>query len=149
MEKNRYIFAGALWIEGIQKKRFQNISDFGKEVADILGCVYEGIYHILKPVLHERVDWEDKRMIEIVLPGTLATYDSDSLTRLVIMCHKHAIRLEIGAAANGYLRLRFHRRSRDGKRMYEYHPSMEEAIDKLKKSLANSCDPEWGVGGEA
>jgi hypothetical protein len=60
-----------------------------------------------------------------------ATYDYDGLTRAVIMAHDRAIRFEIEPSGPGMLRLVLHKRQREG-RMYERHPTLEEAIALLR-----------------
>ena len=74
----------------------QKPSGFGAKVADILGEVYSGIYHIDNEDLRA-ADFTHERFVAIALPGCLATYDADYLTRLVILCHDAAIRLELDA----------------------------------------------------
>lgn len=58
-----------------------------------------------------------------------ATFDYDQLTKAVILAHDRAIRFEIGSSGPGMVKLTLFKRKREG-RMYERHPTMEEAIEK-------------------
>lgn len=60
----------------------------------------------------------------------LSTYDFNHLTSLVIMAHKHCIRVSI-CLAGMYLEARAYARKPDGKNLYERHPSLEQ----LKESI--------------
>lgn len=56
---------------------------------------------------------------------SFATYDDDSLTRLVVAAHRECCRVEISAAF-GHIILRVHPRSPDGTSLYERHRSSGE-----------------------
>ena len=108
-------YAGSYWIQN-----FINdipISAFGFEVAELLGELYRGIYHVDGEAMR-RVDWADNKFIELVVTdgGSWATFDFDWLTRLVVLAHDRCIRVEIGAASPRHLRLSFSKRQRDGGR---------------------------------
>ena len=122
--------SGAEWLENSYKKE---LSDLGRKVGDILGQVFLGIYHIQREVLHERVKWDNKYIIEIVVGSHwFATVDSNALTALVVQCHDACVRCEIkGASSWGYLRLSFHQRTRGDSNM-ECHPTMDQALEKMK-----------------
>ncbi|WP_277977416.1 hypothetical protein [Pantoea endophytica] len=62
-----------------------------------------------------------------------ATFDYDGLTKAVILAHDRYIRFEIEPSGPGMLRLVLHRRQPNG-RMYERHPTLEEAIAKHRES---------------
>jgi hypothetical protein len=67
--------------------------------------------------------------IQMCVPGSWSTYDFNQLTRLVLLAHDRAIRIEIGPASPSYFRVMAHRRKRDSARMWERHPTIEQAID--------------------
>lgn len=113
-------FAGADWLE----QQGKELSDHGRRVADIVGAVYRGIYHIERPVL--RADWSDPLMVELVLPGELATFDFPHLTELLVLCHDACIRLSISPYMRN-LRLMFHPRQGRTGRMSKRHPTIEDA----------------------
>jgi hypothetical protein len=132
-------YSGADWLE-VQRKYWKNqsepISQLGREVADILGQVEAGIYHMDDGAL-SRVNWSCEHAISIVIrdgPG-LATHDGCVLADLVLLCFMMNIRLNIEAAAHGYLRLTF---IRIGKWGYyrDNHPNLDEAIRRAQSLLA-------------
>jgi len=58
-----------------------------------------------------------------------ATFDYDQLTKAVILAHDRCIRFEIAPSGPGMVKLILFKRQREG-RMYERHPTLEEAIEK-------------------
>ena len=121
-------FAGADWLKEVYKGE---ISPLGERVADMLGFVFGGIYHIHSDVV--TTDWSSKRFIEIRLRHKqLATMDSDELTTLVLLAHRLAIRVEINSLSNSSLLLRFHQRQRQG-RVDQRHPTIEFAVEMFNK----------------
>lgn len=123
-------FAGADWIESSLNR---DLSPFGRKVADILGLAYAGIYHLPTRRL-EAVQWDNPTWMEVSVRGDLSTFDSNRLTVLVIACHEKAVRLEITPANPQYIRLRFHRRKREGSTA-ERHPTIEEAIANVRRYM--------------
>jgi len=108
----------------------------GALVADILGQVWQGIYHL--PAHGGKglcADWTNEQMIEVLLRvPELATFDGMHLTALVILCHDHCLRLSIQPRCKA-LRLQFHpRQGRDG-RMFERHPTIEQHIETIRGAL--------------
>lgn len=120
-------FAGADWL--IQCSTAIQISDLGRRVADLLGEWYYGLYHMNGAIL---ADWSTPNYIQIRHSGELSTFDNSSLTRLVLLAHREAIRVSISPRSNRYLTLMFHPRqaadTASELRMYERHPSIEGAI---------------------
>jgi len=124
-------FSGADWLRDAARKE---LSPFGAEVADILGQVYRGIYHIRREVLHDRCDWRDPWRIELVVSDSgMSTHDFNHLTALVILCHDRCVRLAIEGCARNWLRLVFTRREgRDGS-TYQNHPTLGEAVKSVRE----------------
>lgn len=121
-------YAGSEWVERATKSQ---LSELGRQVADLLGDWQRGIYHIGRFV--HQTDWKNTHWIEVILPDSdLATFDSDGLTRLVVLCHDRCIRMVVVAVTNRYIRLIFHPRKREGQ-MGERHPTMEQAIETIRK----------------
>lgn len=60
--------------------------------------------------------------------GSFATFDFNDLTRAVIMAHDRMIRFEIMPSGPGLLKLHLHKRHQREGRMFERHPTIEEAI---------------------
>jgi hypothetical protein len=107
-------------------------SVFGSQVAEIVGTVYKGLYHIPETATHKRTEWDSEHWIEITVRDTLSTFDDSNLTQLVILCHDAAIRLEIKASSTNYLKLCFSPRQHHAKSSWIKHPTMEDAIKKIR-----------------
>ncbi len=107
------------------------ISPFAAKVADILGDVFFGIYHLnIRSI--RKVDWNNDHDIEIVIYGGLSTFDSDQLTRLVVLCHDRMVRLEIRPANFKHLRLCFGLRTSRAGEIYTRHPTLEDAAARIR-----------------
>lgn len=129
-------FAGAGWIEHAMSYDGE-MSDLGRTVADLLGDVFFGIYHMNTTSLR-KVDWGNTQCIVVTLDTELATYDSDALTRLVVLCHDRLIRCSIQGLAPGYIRAMFHQRhKREGGARWERHPTLETASKQIRSYYAN------------
>ena len=64
--------------------------------------------------------------------GQLATFDFDYLTRLVVLGHDQCIRVEVCQGGPGTVGVvLFKRHTREG-RMTERHPTMEDAMAKIR-----------------
>ena len=121
------------------------MSDFGRLVADLLGELFEGIYHVGNQAL--KADWSQPKFVSIIVyDARFATYDSDLLTRLVILAHNRNVRISIKAAAPRYLRLEFMPVTRAGF-FADRHPTLQESIDKCSAPYnvptTKSSLPEW------
>lgn len=88
---------------------------------DLLATWAGGTHH-----LYGKVD-QCERGLSYTLSGSLDTYDWNRLTTLVMLAHARCVRVEVAAAARGYLRLYLHPRVREG-RIHEKHPTMSEAL---------------------
>lgn len=123
-------YAGAEWIGGTSWGRVKALSPLGRAVADLLGDIFFGIYHLETKALM-KAQWDDPYVIILVLRCRLSTFDNDSLTRLVVLCHDRCIRCHITGKGPGYIELMFHRRQREGS-MYERHPTLEAAAARIR-----------------
>ncbi len=136
-------YAGAEWLEGTKrwikgsrklgtKGHYEPIalSELGALVADILGFVYRGVYHISDDVLRPSVKWDDDYVIQVKLYRDLATWDRNDLTELVILCHDCRVRLSLGIAPR-MIELTFDARSSEGG-ISQGHPTIEEAIESVR-----------------
>ena len=120
------MYAGADWLRDNKSATKQEVSDFGAQVADLLGYAFQGIYHISAEMM--KADFSNSSRVEVILGYMdLATYDANTLTLLVFLAHRFAIRFSIAPASPRYLRLVFHRRQRNG-RYFERHLSLQEAV---------------------
>lgn len=107
------------------------LSPLGKRVAQLLGTVYGGIYHLPQHCyMSKKTQWDNSKHIRIYLEDSnhLSTFDFNHLTALVILAHDYCVRLHIKPCTPRLLILDFHLRERNGKEIYSYHPTIEEAI---------------------
>jgi len=127
--------AGAAWLreffDGASRRGLQPPSALGADVADLLGVVFGGLYHLRERVL-VKVDWHDERSIAVVVPDGLATFDGSTLTALVVIAHDACLRLEVSAPRRSTLELRFWRRARDGG-VSKRHPRLEEHVASIRQ----------------
>lgn len=123
-------WAGADWI---QQAFSVTPSWLGTKVADILGIVYRGIYHINRRSL-SKVQWTHPWNMTVSLRADrLATFDFGGLTELVILAHERCVRIDIIGPAGPYgVQLSFSARKRDGAK-HERHPTIEQAVDVVRR----------------
>ncbi len=139
-------YAGAEWIRSALKKE---LSPLGVAVADLLGDVFAGIYHLADTELR-KVDWDDTHFMLFYLVGrSLATFDSETLTKLVVLAHDRMLRVDISAAGRGKLELMFHlRASRTGDLMRRM-PTMETHLAAIRKYYpAEPAEPACAISSE-
>lgn len=128
-------YAGAGWVKAALK--VDDMSPLGETVADLLGDVFLGVYHLDRKRL-AKVDWGNDCHIEFVYRGHLATVDDSMLTVLVVLAHDRMLRVAVEGKANGYLELTFHqRKNRDGQ-YHERHPFIEQHIAKIRAHYAEA-----------
>lgn len=128
-KKMRIKYAGADWVKASLKVE---MSPLGEEVADLLGQLYQGIYHIDDEA--RRVKWNNPDWIEIVVRDNgFATFDHGLLTLFVLLCHDSSIRGQISVANFRKLKMTFWKRSSREGSIYERHPTMEEHISILRE----------------
>ena len=130
-------FAGADWIKRTFKKE---LSPLGENVANLLGDLFGGIYHIDHRAL-SRVDWANDHHIILILGWQgLSTYDMNELTRLVFLCHDYMLRCSISGTGPKYIEMMFHQRQREGD-LYQRHPTIEQALEDYRKSHPIETQP--------
>lgn len=59
--------------------------------------------------------------------GDLSTHDFDRLTRLVLLAHRDAVRIEISSSGPGMVKIIAHKRKHGARKQmksYEWHPSL-------------------------
>ena len=130
--------SGAEWLNSKWLRRDhwrygKEISPLGREVADILGQTWRGLYHLDGKAI-ERVDWSDPHCISInVRSPQLSTWDFNTLTVLVVLCHDRMIRMDVDGIGPRLTQLMFHqRKSREGDSSQK-HPTMEQAIKMIRE----------------
>lgn len=119
---------GSEWLIANKIADAATISPLGRKVADLLGDLYGGIYHIDDKQLRA-VDWAYPHHIEFFTTDSFATTDFNNLTHLVFLAHDYCVRVQIDAKPHGKheLRLRFHPRQRTGT-WSETHWTIEQAV---------------------
>jgi len=126
------LYAGADWIEETLGRR---CSRLGAQVADLLGDLARGIYHIPTRNLRD-VNWTDEHYILMRWPiQELATVDGNLLTVLVVLAHDRMLRVSIRPMSNRSLEFLFHPRHRQG-RLYERHPTLEDHVETIRAHYA-------------
>ncbi len=84
-------FSGSSWVENSYKCK---LSPRIRDVMDVIGQVWAGIYHINCSLWTKEL-LETRKFVLLKLTSPIATYDDSVITGLVILCHDLAIRLEI------------------------------------------------------
>ena len=131
-------YSGADWIKESLMWEGE-MSPLGEAVANFLGDLFRGIYHLDLKALR-RVDWANNHHILFTLGWRcLSTVDFDELTVLVVLAHDRAIRVQIDAATHHYLRLMFHQRTR-GNNSMEQCPTLEDHIARIRDHYLTSSD---------
>lgn len=125
---------GTAWLRGCRK----DVSEAGSRVAELVNWWQRGIYHLEGPVL--KADWSGDS-VTFCVSGQMATYDSDTMTRLVVGAHDAAIRVSVEGAAPGYLRLYFHPRARSGQSFFARHPTIVGRLIGWTNRLPQYADP--------
>jgi len=116
--------AGAVWLR--RTLRIERISCFGAKVAHLLDRMVDGIYHLPESAL-QRAEWHNDHHVEISWYRGISTYDSDELTRMVLLCHELSIRGTVKPSNPRYLRLGFSRRIRNGG-LCDGHPTIQRVL---------------------
>lgn len=124
-------YAGAGWVEATYKLE---LSPFAREVADLLGDVWKGIYHLDDKQL-KKVDWKATQYIRFLWRGTISTFDFCEMTDLVLAAHDRGIRVEVSAVAPGWLVFMFHPRGSTA--LCGMHPTIEKAIARHRKQFGD------------
>jgi hypothetical protein len=113
---------GSEWV----KLQHHKPSEFGCRVADLLGELMYGIYHLDYGALN-RVNWANETYIQLIDGyNHWGTFDSNYLTRLVLLAHKYGIKVSIASASPNYLRITFWKINKHYLR--SEHPTIEEAV---------------------
>src|ERR1044072_4718821 len=98
-----------------------------EEATKFFSEFYYGEHHIPKHQVHEfGHGWMVKHV-----RGDLATFDYNELTRLVIMAHDYCYRASISPLSKSTVQIAIWKREREGS-MSERHPTLEQAIEKLR-----------------
>lgn len=88
-------YAGADWLAENLRYRDQKLSEFGRQIADILGWTFRGIYHVSEAVMAHEVNWASEECVEVALDRELASHDGDELAQLFLRCADAGIRMAV------------------------------------------------------
>lgn len=116
------------WADWVEANTKRELTPFEKVAVRVLCLGFGRPWNV--PWNWGRTDWHCGGCVSVCARSTLATYDRDGLTRLVIAAHDYCVRVEISPAMS-YLRIRVHPRSRE-KLIMSGHPTIEEAIAKFR-----------------
>jgi hypothetical protein len=98
-------YAGADWM--LARQNPPAVSVLGIKVMNILGQVYQGIYHIDDHVLSPKVRWDGVFSVAVTVYGCLSTYDFSQLSMLVMCCQKAEVSVGVYGSFKGYTKLIF------------------------------------------
>ena len=104
------------------------LTELRGKVERILAFAYHGIHHV--PGWDRRKE-ELRGVIEINVFDSIATWDFDQLTRLVIGAHNECCRMEIRASGPRLLKLVFHNRSGREGAIWDRHPDILTVVSSL------------------
>jgi len=97
---------------------------FHQKVDYFVSDVFGGVHRVRK-LLNEHNHY-------VCIPhGTLATYDDDKLTRIVVASHRYGLRAEITNHGMRGLKILLHNRTHRSGRMFERHPKMTEVMETM------------------
>lgn len=129
-------YAGHEWIEQSLKKK---CSPLGAAVADLLGRVFLGIYHVDSKALG-RVEWDNAHYVSVVLYGDLATVDNNRLTLLVVLAHEAMMRVSLEGCGPKYIRAIFHqRKTREGS-ICDRCPTIDEHVQIIRQHFGEQSN---------
>lgn len=94
---------------------------FALRVSGVIEMVFGGKHRLAKCTEHST-------HVELVPHGTLATYDDDRLTLLVLAAHKYGVRAEVTNNGMRGIKILLHNRKARTGRMFERHPTIEDVL---------------------
>ena len=99
-----------------------------EDAENFFGELFYGKHHIPSEVKEYGYGW----YIFTYTGLSFATTDYNNLTRMVLMAHRDAIRVEIKTHSPGRLKLCIWQRKREGA-LTDSHPTIEQAIESFAK----------------
>jgi hypothetical protein len=117
-----------LWfIDHYADTKPEQISPLGRKVALILTQLFGGMHHVSSSQI-AKMDWKNDHYMQYNHFGSMATFDGNMLTRLVLLAHEHCCRIEIRPCNFKSIRIAFSwRDGRDGP-LYSRHPTIKEIL---------------------
>jgi hypothetical protein len=71
--------------------------------------------------------------IKVSVSAGLSTFDSDNLTRLVLLAHDRCVRIELAQGGPYRIGIKLHRRYTRKGGFFDRHPTIEQAIEAHRK----------------
>jgi len=103
-----------------------------EEATEFFSILYYGEHHIPSEVKPFGMGWK------VNAHASLATFDFDDLTRLVLLCHDRCIRTEIIQGGPGRVGIAIWRRQGREGDSTSRHPTIEQAIAKWREKHPES-----------
>lgn len=100
-----------------------------EQATKFFAAFYGGEHHIPSDVKSFGYGWT------VTQYGEIATYDFNSMTRLVVMAHDLSVRVEVSGHKKNELRIAIWKRKREGT-IDERHPQMETAIAQIRQHFS-------------
>jgi hypothetical protein len=95
------------------------------EAREFFSIFYRGEHHFPGKMKKWGEGWAMNQFAQ------LATFDSNDLTRLVLLAHDRCIRVAVEPLNCKYMRIAVWKRERVGS-IFERHPTMEQAIEAFR-----------------
>lgn len=114
-------------------KKGEKPSEVGYRCANLLARLVGGLHHVDHDSA-KKAEWSNARHVSINMGNeNFATFDFNTLTRLVFLAHELCIRVELRAVRGCIIQLMMHpRHTREGG-MCERHPTIEQALEVFAK----------------
>jgi hypothetical protein len=112
------------------------MNDSHWECAKLLADLYRGFHHV-----NGKIRRCGPNSIEFNTANhSMGSFDSNQMTRLVLLCHRASIRAEINPSGPQMLKIVLSKRSRAGMN-HERHPTIDEAIRDFNNEFPPSGLP--------
>jgi len=120
--------------EWVERHINRTLTEFqGQAVAMLCDAMRCGPYDFASTF--RRAKWEFGMGVSFIVRDDLSTFDADGLTRLVVGAHEQCIRVSVEGAGPRMLRISmWPRKGREGA-MHERHPTIEQAVERIRASL--------------
>lgn len=109
------------------------VSDLRRRAERVLGYTFKGVYNTPGKIV------EDGHLVDVCVRTSLATWDFNQLTRLVVAAHRELMRVELsGDGGPGRIRIRLTRRKSfdaTDRCIMRGHPSLSEHLEMLGEAL--------------
>lgn len=116
----------------LENPNLKNLTTPEHRMLYVLDCAFRGIYHNEKP-LHKENIGSEYEWWWISYYGDLSTFDFDILTRLVVAAHEACVRVSIQNSGPGMVKIMLHPRNGREGNFAERHPTIENAVEHVRK----------------